>query len=732
MKLQAVHIKHFRSIEDVSLEKIGDFNVLIGKNNAGKSNILLSIDNFFDCVKDGNVVKSDPSVGKEIDFFERRTQTPIDIELSFLIGPADIEELANDIINDASQMKNAVEGIRSLRCITASMKITNAPERAVFISNLSLCRSSISLDKATNLLSVSNKAASELLEKYLKGRRSIREASFLEEILRRFDASDWERLRKEDVPQRYLRYYRDSREISDETSSKFESILRRADSYNDFRLGVESLITTAKQESEKYSNESLMNKISTFAGEETNIPQYILNLLRKIGSIKVLYLKERRNPIGEEEAKSLLSLKMQRGGTKMLQNIQDTVSSLLGVRIDAFNSDSPEKKAEMDVDDFLAEVNGSGIREALRLVLDFEFQKPDLFLVEEPEIFLHPALETSMMRYMKMISSFAQIFITTHSTNFLDTSDMKNVYLVSKPKSTQVQRLSFEEAANQIPHELGIRLSSLFLFDRLVFVEGPNDESVLREWAAKLRINLSQAGVGFVHMGGVHNFGYFAAEQTLTFLTNRRVKLWFLLDRDEKEKGEIAKLAQKCGPSASLKVLRKRELENYMIVPRVMMDFISLKRNLSNVTISEPPSEKDIMKKFDEIAEKLRPLAVAKRVVKILCKPIYPASRQMFEGDIAPDRNKIEEEITKSISELDASKAKIEQTYNEQSKAVKIAWQQDKLSVVPGDLLLDGVCQEFGVRFRKETDSSRIAALFKDSEIDNEIQQILQEIGGGS
>jgi len=68
---------------------------------------------------------------------------------------------------------------------------------------------------------------------------------------------------------------------------------------------------------------------------------------------------------------------------------------------------------------------------------------------------------------------------------------------------------------------------------------------VLREWAAKLRINFSQAGVGFVHMGGVHNFGYFAAEQTVSFLMKRKVKLWFLMDRDEKEEGEIAKLAKK-------------------------------------------------------------------------------------------------------------------------------------------------------------------------------------------
>ena len=90
---------------------------------------------------------------------------------------------------------------------------------------------------------------------------------------------------------------------------------------------------------------------------------------------------------------------------------------------------------------------------------------------------------------------------------------------------------------------------------------------------------------------------------------------------------------------------------------------------------------------------------------------------------------RIAEEITKSITELEASKAAVEQAYAEQTIVVEKTWDQDKLSLVPGDLLLDGVCQKFGVRFRKEVDSSRAATLLNQSEVDDEIRQILQEIG---
>ncbi|HKB42726.1 MAG TPA: AAA family ATPase, partial [Gemmataceae bacterium] len=138
---------------------------------------------------------------------------------------------------------------------------------------------------------------------------------------------------------------------------------------------------------------------------------------------------------------------------------QNTVENLLGVQIDAFQSEAdsrvvdpsglqrsrrrPESSAELDIDDFLADVNGSGIREALRIILDYEFERPQVLLVEEPELHLHPALETSMMRYLKGITSDCQVIITTHSTNFLDTAEMRNVYLVSKPDSTEIQLLDY-------------------------------------------------------------------------------------------------------------------------------------------------------------------------------------------------------------------------------------------------------------------------------------------------
>jgi putative ATP-dependent endonuclease of the OLD family len=56
-------------------------------------------------------------------------------------------------------------------------------------------------------------------------------------------------------------------------------------------------------------------------------------------------------------------------------------------------------------------------------------------------------------------------------------------------------------------------------------------------------------------------------------------------------------------------------------------------------------------------------------------------------------------------------------------------WNSSKLNVVPGDLVLDAVCEKHGVRFKKERDAVRLAALMRDSEIDDEMKRIIRELG---
>ena len=766
MKLESVSINRFRSIESGELADCGGFNVLIGKNNSGKSNILSAIHAFFACMQGGNVVTRNPPIRKEIDFFERKTQSPIEITLTFSLLPTEMDALTRDIVAESPQMKNAMDdGFDPSLRLSTTISIAPPPDGFGFVSKIALIGATKPGAKRPApekiLMSVSNNAASELYKQLSRSDQLSQDEKSLRTAISYIDKDALDRLKSPESydllsprhmpietflnsdqntlspnPQssRLLQYF-SRNEISDEIFQKLESMANESTSPEEFRRTVGALITTVHEEGAAVQGELIRNKIGTFAGKASSIPNYVQNLLRRISELKVHYLREQRKAMGEDEAARLLSLKMTRGGSKILCNIQETVSALLGVQIDAFESSSLSRRgettAEMDVDNFLVEVNGSGIREALRIVLDFEFEHPNILLIEEPETHLHPSLETGMMRYLKRISSDCQVFIATHSTNFLDTGEMKNIYLVSKPDSTRIQLVDYEDAEAQIPRELGIRLSSLFMFDRIIFVEGPSDETILREWASTLGVNLSQSNVGFIHMRGARNFTHFAAEATISFLTKRQVQMWFIMDRDERDSAEIDRLKEIAGENAVVKVLERREIENYLICHRAIIEFIGLKRGLSgNRSEQGLPTESDVINTIEGCAEKLKQIAIDKRVANILCRPVYPSTERLFESSQETAiTDRVADEIRQLIEQLGKAKSKAEDVYKEQYEYVDRVWQSDKLAIVPGDLLLDMMCQEYGVRFKKDRDGERLAALMNEDEIAMEIGKIIREIG---
>ncbi len=735
MKLESVRIKRFRSIEDQLVPQCGDFNVLIGKNNSGKSNVLSAISAFFNCAQNANIVTLDPHNGREIDFFGKKLDLPIEITLRLTLSENEKTELLTDIIEEAPQMKNAVDGFAAILSLEITVTI-NPPLRAfAIVSKISLVDGVGGAEYV--LLSVDKNSAIELRDKAAASLSASRDIEGLRNLMTQFTEDFWSTMHSRGTLRSDWRIYFPRRgvELTHETSAAVDDLFVNSTTYAEFQKGMQTLSTNVREEDELILKEKLQNKVETFAGEESSVPAYVLNLLTRLSNVKVLYLREYRKQIGKDEAQQLLSLKVQRGGTDVLRNIQGTVDDLLGVRIDAFQGPSRgtriEPEAELDVDDFLVQVNGSGVREALRLILDVEFEHPTILMVEEPETHLHPALEISMMHYLKRISESIQVFATTHSTNFLDTAEMKNVYLVSKDKSTKIQLLNYEEAESQIPSELGLRLSSLFMFDRLVFVEGPSDEGVFREWASTLRVNFSQANVGFVAMGGVKNFTHYAAQATLSFLSKRQIGIWFVIDRDEKEPSEITVLEGLFDGKATVKVLSKREVENFMIAPRAIKEFIAAKKALGSKKDNDPPTELEISQALDAEANNLKQMAIDKRVAKSLCKPVYPSAKALFDetsGVIFTDR--LANELEKMSTQIAEAQTRLIQESDAQTKQVNDIWNTQKLSLVQGDILLDKVCQKFGVRFKKERDSARLAALMKEGEIDTEIAKLIREIGG--
>lgn len=736
MKIRSVHVRYFRSIANSALLGCGNFNVLVGKNNAGKSNLLSTIDLMLGHLKKGKVAGPWPMSGRAIDEFTDRDKTnAVQIGLEFDL-PAHINGgLRERLRKEAPHLERSVEQIKSQSTVAFILSgVWDEPAPYVYLEQAAVggVQATDTQLKVTgiNLLSVSKSVARELYLIQQEASDLAAEADALRRVKADREAMAYLQAgQKED--ERYRFYFLDRALGPLGTRSsllgKLTSIMRSASTPESLESGLSQLEAEARQSLAKVEQRQTEGVMPTFAGETRIQPGYAGWLMEQFGSLRLIHLRETKRPIGREEAEALLRMKVRRGGPERLRGVQQTIHALLGVNVDAFQPEEAvgqERGAEMDIDEFLVEANGAGIREALRLILDLELRNPQLVLIEEPEVHLHPALERAVEGYLRERSHEMQMFITTHSTNFVDSSTFQNVYLLSRDndKKTVCRAVTADEAAISIPAELGLRLSSVFMFDRLVFVEGASDEAVLRKFATTLEMDLARANVGFVHMRGVRNFAHFAAGATLELLTRRRLRMWFVADRDERGDREVDEMIRRLGERARLTVFQRRELENYLLDPGALTAFLIEKRKAAGV-VGAHPEQGQVKAAITEEAEALKDEVIRLRFERQMLHPVFLHTRASRDG--------VNERIESALKELSGRLRTSDETRNKIVQEVESQWHDKALDLSPGCTVLDRVATRFGVGFSKEKgDSERLASLIPQNGIASEIQGLLAEVCG--
>lgn len=106
--------------------------------------------------------------------------------------------------------------------------------------------------------------------------------------------------------------------------------------------------------------------------------------------------------------------------------------------------------------------------------------KSTIWLVEEPEAFLHPDMGSRCNSLLQELGECSQVFFTTHNVGFIPT-DMKSLVGVHvDDKNTMISKYStYKEAAEQLRGSLGVKLSDYLLFGEAnVFLEGRSDRDL--------------------------------------------------------------------------------------------------------------------------------------------------------------------------------------------------------------------------------------------------------------
>jgi putative ATP-dependent endonuclease of OLD family len=734
MRIQAVHVRRFKSVESASLLKCGPLNVLIGKNNAGKSNLLAAIDQIFAHLKRGTLAGTWNTERPLDEVTGRNSANVVEIGLECELSQTVNEQLRTRLANEGPHLAKSIEQLVNADKI--SFVLGGAIEPRPFLYVQSIAIGPIRWDQTNlvtpgiSLLSVSTSVGAELASIQESVAQLRSDLAGIEE-LRRISPRELEAMfaSESNVPRRYYidRALSGSR-LSQPLQGQVTSVLRTSQSSEEFSAALSQFQADIKNGIKTVEEKQTEGSIRAFAGEVKTPPAYATWLMETFGSTPLLHLRESKQPIGRSEAQALLNLKITRGGPERLRNLQQKVKSLLGVNIDAFAADSREtgrsdRSAEMDIDEFLVEVNGAGIREALRIILDLELKAPSIALIEEPEVHLHPGLERALEGYLKEKSDTIQMFVTTHSTNFIDAVAYPNVYLVSRnnTNTTKCESLSTGDTEFKLPAELGLRLSTVFMFDHLVFVEGPTDEAILRALAALDNIEIIKGNVGFVHMSGARNFAYYAAEHTLDLLSRRQIDLTFVLDRDEAEDVDVARMAERLGNRASLHTLQKRELENYLLDPEAVRYFIQRKQGTSEQNgFDATPAQ--IADDIQEAAEGLKEEVIRLRLVrKVLC-PVH-LMRRGNEGDVA-------DKLRAGIQSLENRLQALEESNRAVTEAVDAKWPAGARDLAPGSVILEKVCEKYRVKFDKMAGhGAQIACLMRAAQIPSDLKPILRLLG---
>jgi len=104
MRISRIQIRNFKSIREIDLQNIADLNVVVGKNNTGKSNILGGLQLFFNRFDEGWT--ADTTVGGvRSDFwFKHKTEKPVELTVSFVLSSADSDIIFHEkILRDSAE-----------------------------------------------------------------------------------------------------------------------------------------------------------------------------------------------------------------------------------------------------------------------------------------------------------------------------------------------------------------------------------------------------------------------------------------------------------------------------------------------------------------------------------------------------------------------------------------------------------------------------------------------------
>ncbi|MDD2224764.1 MAG: AAA family ATPase [Candidatus Shapirobacteria bacterium] len=588
MKIKQIEIKNFRNInsEGLIINDLEKYNLFIGKNNAGKSNIIKIIPFLGDLFQDvpklfGSFSLSvNNSYSQTEDFFYKDEK---EIYLSVIFSFNDEEK--NILLSG----------------------LPTAVDFAAFKAEL--------FAKSENTVKISFNIS-------LKGDKNNLDFQLVE--------LKWNDLPLIDKEKQILRYNSGSngQENFDQYYSSFHSGNFRPEfNYiNVMLVYFKNFVTRLR----------IIKAVRKIGGSLNNNPDagtvWLSNLLDIDGDRTIDDISVWINPVD--------AVPVHRGKYKKLNAF---VSSLIGMEIELVVS-GDKKQIFIEPKNLTGEQNilpykswGSSVEELIVLIVDI-LKSPDgsVIALEEPEIHLDVSMQKKFISFLKTETDH-QYLISSHSNVLINsfTDVNSSIFRVFSQNNLIKVEKADENVLQNVLDDLGIKASDILQTNGIIWVEGPSDRIFINKWISLIDFKLKE-GIDYSIMfyGGrlLSHLSTDIIEAEEKSETDKFIKLIKLnrniamvIDSDKENvndsinetKSRIKEEIDKNGDRSVVWITDGREIENY-IPPLIFKDILGID-GMSEYT------------KVSEIKDDYKKVEGAKKLVENMTSDIFEQNKKLKE-----------------------------------------------------------------------------------------------------
>ena len=221
---------------------------------------------------------------------------------------------------------------------------------------------------------------------------------------------------------------------------------------------------------------------------------------------------------------------------------------------------------------------GTGIGQVMAMLyVIIQSDEPKVIIIDEPNSFLHPSASRKLMGIIKQYEQH-QYIISTHSPELITSAEADNILLLTlnEEGQTQIKRIDMDakEDMQEVLLEVGSKLSDVFGYEQVLWVEGPTEEVCLKLIVEK-RLKKATATKPILKVNDTGSFEKKHIEATVT-LYERLVNgnalippaLAFIFDkenRSEKDINDLERRGKRLGEKGKIQFLKRRMYENYLL-----------------------------------------------------------------------------------------------------------------------------------------------------------------------